>query len=275
MTMRRAAREQYPARPGGTWLHRCLSPVADRHRLLRHARAHRELTQGFLPRRIGSRFSGFGADALRHAVQRQHVVRVHRQDVPYRLRLADECAFHDGDHRRVPRVRPEAASLGQAGEFHHAGGFSGAPFQPSPVHGAGIDHDGCGYRQLSTRPTHGDGAAAAGHDHVRPADGIRRRGDSARGDHACLRDARRLPRGGVDRHDPRRHPYGGVCDSAVRRAGPLWRAGQKLRDTEGSKAGKGRRAGYADDPPMVQLHRRGGHRRRALPAGDPAHLRGA
>ena len=41
-------------------------------------------------------------------------------------------------------------------------------FSPSPVHGAGIDHDGCGHRQLSTRPTHGDGAAAARNDHVRP-----------------------------------------------------------------------------------------------------------
>ena len=104
-------------------------------------------------------------------------------------------------------------------------------------------------------------------------DGVRRGGDFVGGDHAGVRDAGRLSSGGVDGHDPGRHPDDRVRDPAVRRARPLWRTEQKLRAAEICRARKGGRAGRTHKPAMVQLHRRRGTGWRTVSAGDSAHLR--
>jgi len=270
---RRVAREQDSPWTGGAGVHRAVPVFVDRHRLLGDACPQRELAQGFLPRRLRGRLHGLGAHAVRDAVQRQHAVCVHRQDVSHRLRLANERAFHDVDHRRLSGVCAQAASLGQARDVYHAGGLSRVPFFTPALHGVGVDHDGAGDQQLSAGPIDSNGVAVAGHDRHQSADGIRRGGDFTDGDHAGVRNAGRLSSGGLDGHDSGRHPYDRVRDPAVRRTRPLWWAGKKLRATAFCRTGKGGRAGCTHKPAMVQLHHRRGTGWRVVSAGNPTHLR--
>ena len=96
--------------PGGADLGRLRDPAprrADRPRRL-------------LPRRPQPGRLRAAADAVCDAVQRQHAARISRRSVPHRLRVGDERRVHDGDHRRLPGLRPAPAASRPPPRFRHS-----------------------------------------------------------------------------------------------------------------------------------------------------------
>ena len=120
------------------------------------------LDEGFLPRRRRLRLHRAGADPLRHPVQRQHSLCLHRQDLPDRLRLDDECPLHDGGHRLLPAAGPEAPGACPLSRLYHPGGLPARSLLLRAAVGAGLGGDDRRPGELSPRPADGHGACCRG-----------------------------------------------------------------------------------------------------------------
>ena len=167
----RGAGRRRPRRTGGPALERLARARrrGGRRRLPRDARrgglchAAAERRGGprrVLPGRTQPRRLRAAADALRDAVQREHAPRLSRRGVPDRLRVGHERRLHDGDHRRLPRLRPAPAGHRPAACVRHARRLDHAPLRLGAPDAARQRAAGRGHLELPAGATDGDGATS-------------------------------------------------------------------------------------------------------------------
>ena len=154
---------------------------------------------------------------LRHPVQRQYPLRVHRQDLPDWFGVDRLGPVHVLDHRGLPALRAPVGGPGAAAPLYHPRRLHHSPLRVARAHPAQHRADDLRAGQLHPGPAQGHGRGRGRSDRRVGVVGVWDRGPGHH--HGGLRDPGRDAQRGLDRRAPGGRAPGRFSGAALHDSG--------------------------------------------------------